>query len=895
MRGRRGTAAILLSIALLSAAAARAENALWAVGLSPGEPPRELSPEHRPKAAPEAWVLAEGGDVLALLSKDQPLPSSLSRIHPLLVTLAGPSPEAVAEVPLQWRPDGVPNLPPPFGRVMTGKGGSVTLYPPQGLGVVVWVDDPRYEPGFVRVPAGSTVASLALVPCAKPFLRVTDETGRELADASLTAIRPDALSSPISLFAAASGSPALHLTADGAGRLVLPEDHTALAGWITALGYAPLRLVSLRGISGHSCILHRADRCAATLLDGSTHSPLTSARWSVQWSPKGLPWVVLGEESSWSPRDGAVYLPHFPCTLTFQAEGHASAVLRLDGPPRNGSLRVELPAGIEIQGVVQDPQRQPVAGATVLAGDPLDAKARCAETDEKGRFTLAGIPANGGPLRLTAEADGFLPTSTGPLPLRSQKGVVIRLQTGAVVTGSLVDADTLQPIPHGKVILAPAGNQTFQPEALQAVTGEDGGFRLQGLEPGPYTLDAYARGWTSARKGITAIAAAPTDVGTIALSSRPQVTGSLSRTDGTGLSSSARVWLERKLSFHDVTSPGGLSRLDGHIGKDGRFIIRGVAEGRYLLRAADGDQRATIGPFRVEEEDKDLGDVSLRSGATLSGTLSGQEDFTGWRVELLAQSFDPAPPVQTTGQDGGFDFGTVNPGDYRLEAFSPLASQPTAMRALSLASGDRTHIVLPVDGVTVSILVEVQGQVAAGAALLVRPPSTESFDNGVVQISGPNGVMNLGLPTTSVSGQADATGIVTLTNAPTGSVQAYLSWSGMQYMAPFSIPAEPASLLTLNFQGITLQGTVSTADGRPLSGIQVTLAYEGLGASPGQSAFSDASGAFQFRGLGSGNILLSARSSSGATVSQEVTLTEASPPAPVVLVLGGSSPSKSTP
>ncbi|MGC8723018.1 MAG: carboxypeptidase regulatory-like domain-containing protein [Acidobacteriota bacterium] len=827
--------------------------------------------------------------MLALVAKGQPIPSSLSRHHPLLVTLAGPSPEVVADVPLQWRPDGVPNLPPPFGRVTTGKGGTVTLYPPQGAGVVVWVDDPRYEPGFVHVPAGSSVASLALVPCAKPFLRITDEAGRELADASLTAIRPDALASPISLFAAASGSPALHLRADGAGRVLLPEDHAALAGWITALGYAPLRLVSLRGISGHSCLLHRANRCTVSLLDGSTHRPLSTARWSVGWSPKGLPWVVLGENSSWSPPDGAVYLPHFPCALSFQAEGHASVVLRLDGPPQNGSLRVELPAGIEIQGVVQDPQRQPVAGATVLAGDPLDAGARSTETDAKGRFTLAGLPASGSSLRLTAEADGFLPTSTGPLPLRSQKGVVIQLRTGAVVTGSLVDADTLQPIPHGKVTLAPADNQPFQPEALQAVTGEEGSFRLQGLEPGPYTLNAYARGWTSASKDITAIAAAPTEVGTIALSSHPQVTGSLSRTDGNDLSSSAQVWLERKLSYHDVTSPGGLSRLEGHIGKDGRFVIRGVAEGRYLLRAVDGDLRATVGPFRVEGADQDLGEVSLRKGAALNGTLSGQEDFTGWRVELLAQAFDPSPPVETTGQDGGFDFGTVNPGDYRLEAFSPLSSQPTAMRALSLASGDKAHVVLPVDGVTVSILVEVQGQVAADASLLVRPPSSEAFDNGVVQISGPNGVMTLGLPTTSSSGQADATGIVTLNNAPTGAVQAYLSWNGMQYMAPFSIPAEPASLLTLNFQGITLQGTVSTADGRPLSGIQVTLAYEGLGASPGQSTLTGLAGTFQFSGLGAGSVLLSARSSSGATVSQEVPLAADSPPTPVHLILGGPS------
>lgn len=889
MRGRYGAAALFFSIALLFNAAARAENVLWAVGLSPAESPQRVLPEQRPKVAPEDWVLAEGGDVLALVAKGQPLPPVLSRIHPLLVTLAGPSPEAVADVPLQWRPDGVPNLPPPFGRVTTGKGGTVTLYPPQGEGVVVWVDDPRYEPGFVHVPAGASVASLTLVPCAKPFLQVTDAAGRELADASLTAIRPNALASPISLFAAASGSPALRLRADGAGRIVLPDEHTLLGGWITALGYAPLRVVSLRGISGHSYLLHRADRCAATLLDGSTHSPLTAARWSVQWSPKGLPWVVLDEDSSWSPPDGAVYLPHFPCTLTVQAEGHASVVLRLNSPPQKGSLRVELPAGIEIQGIVQDPLRQPVPGATVLAGDPLDARARSTETDAKGRFTLAGLPASGSSLRLTAEADGFLSTSTGPLPVQSQKDVVIRLRTGAVVTGSLVDADTLQPVPHGKVILAPDDNQQFQPGALQATTGEDGTFRLQGLEPGPYTLHAYAQGWTSARRDITATAGAPTDIGIIKLSSHPRVTGSLSRTDGNDLSSSAQVWLERKLSYHDVTSPGGLSRLEGQIGKHGRFIIRGVPGGRYLLRAADGDLRATVGPFRVEDADQDLGEVSLRKGAALSGTLSGQEDFTGWRVELLSQAFDPAPSVQTTGQDGGFDFGTVNPGDYRLEAFSPLASQPTAMRALSLASGDKTHVVLPVDGVTVSILVEVQGQVAAGASLLVRPPSSESFDNGVVQVSGPNGVMNLGLPTTSVSGQADATGIVTLNNAPTGSVQAYLSWNSMQYMAPFFIPAETTSLLTLNFQGITLQGSVSTADGHPLSGVQVTLAYEGLGASPGQSTLTGSAGTFQFTGLGSGSVLLSARDSSGATASQEVALTEDSPPTPVHLILGGPS------
>ncbi len=316
-------------------------------------------------------------------------------------------------------------------------------------------------------------------------------------------------------------------------------------------------------------------------------------------------------------------------------------------------------------------------------------------TDDHGVFDFSELPA--GRYTISASKAGFVQLSYGqrrplqagtPLQLldgQQLKGVDFRLPRGSVVAGSVFDEDG-EPMPGVSVRVMRyqylAGERRLTP-AGTAQTDDKGQYRVWGLMPGDYYVNAVARnfnfgppvggrgGGAGGRGGggrgapfgpapaaddEESLAYAPTYYpGVSNVNDAKPVTVALSQ-EVLDISFNLQLVHASRISGHvnnadgsEVTSgnvnligegtPGraqvGIiygSRIDW----DGSFSIANVPPGRYIMRARSNDSETpqfAAQPLTVSGQDIDDLMVIVTPGATLKGT-----------VTLLAGS-TPAPDV----------------------------------------------------------------------------------------------------------------------------------------------------------------------------------------------------------------------------------------------------------
>jgi hypothetical protein len=452
-----------------------------------------------------------------------------------------------------------------------------------------------------------------------------------------------------------------------------------------------------------------------------------------------------------------------------------------------------------------------------------------------------------------------------------------------------VDERDLAPLPEGGVRVSERTGDMSGGVLWEDSANAEGEFRLSGLLPGLYDVLAWAPRRKARSEAVTVTGAGTVDIGDVALSSHPQVSGSLVREDGSPASEEARVQLERILKAPDalVTVPPPV--LTGTVHDGGSFQIPGVAPGRYRLMASEGETRAVKNPVEVGGEDVDVGTLTLAKGASLDGLLTGNQpqDFSGWRVQLARQAFDLDAPAASCNADGSFSFSDVPPGTYRLQAFVPMRLEPAAMRTVSLAEGQGAKVTIPIDGLQLPILVQRDGLSVANAWVTISEASGQDSDEGLVAIRSAGGRVILGIPSPTQTAQTNSAGYALVNGVFPGPAQATLELDGMEYRLPFVIPDEaPSSPLTLDFAGFVLNGRVIRRDGSPVAGASVALAYQGVGAVAGNTVVTDGQGLFSFRGLGEGNVTVTTNAAAGLHGATTVVLSPGgSAPPPVTVVV----------
>jgi len=175
-----------------------------------------------------------------------------------------------------------------------------------------------------------------------------------------------------------------------------------------------------------------------------------------------------------------------------------SLPLQVSVPQAGEPLVITLAPAASVGGTVLDPQGAPVAGAKVaphvdtaqrlqrLRGDPDQAEA---VSQEDGTFLLSGLAE--GRMALEARARGFAGSEPLEVELRAGEtstGLVLRLRKGATVTGEVYGPDG-KPVSVRVMAQAPGGL-----EMSMAQSDGEGRFRLEGLDPGAWTITALLQG-----------------------------------------------------------------------------------------------------------------------------------------------------------------------------------------------------------------------------------------------------------------------------------------------------------------------------------------------------------------------------------------------------------------
>lgn len=270
-----------------------------------------------------------------------------------------------------------------------------------------------------------------------------------------------------------------------------------------------------------------------------------------------------------------------------------------------------------VHGRVLDANGTPIAGARVWAGPggegftpmPLDiepeargrgnSKIQQVETDAQGVYRFEGFEK--GPLRLAARAHGFAPraeerwTSTGE-PDQALPDLV--LAAGAVITGHVRDRAGA-PVSGAALLVSlaaatPGRNVSIPGRGIPlATSGEDGAFRIDELEVGPFKLLVDAQGYlVREEEGRTTRAGAELTELLIVLEPGYEIQGRV-RAEGAlpaGLRVSARL-TEREGEPEPGADAGPAPTSDvrarhAPCGEEGAFVLRGLRAGAsYRLSA----------------------------------------------------------------------------------------------------------------------------------------------------------------------------------------------------------------------------------------------------------------------------------------------------------------------
>jgi hypothetical protein len=413
-------------------------------------------------------------------------------------------------------------------------------------------------------------------------------------------------------------------------------------------------------------------------------------------------------------------------------------------PPRpepTGTARI---AGRLVEAV----SGKPIKGARLLLV-PLEGVAltNWKRSDGQGRFEYTSLAARRYSLRVTADRFVSLefgqvrPGETGtPIQVRDGEDfrADMKLPRASALEGTLLDEfgdaapSVLVQVARRQFV---AGRQRLMPmggRTQSAVADDRGRFRISGLDPGDYYVEALSGAYTDqnevggfaptyypgtpdsgAALPVTVTFGADTDSATFALSPAKtlSISGTMVDADGKPISGRGTLWL---------ATPDRLRRMDfllarGVTAPDGRFILRNVPQGSYTMQGfgvrppgGRGPGNLAAMPFGwqpVTVGDADLDGVVLKvtNGTFLRGKIVLDDSAAPppkpeqVRVTTYPSEFDSAPvgggpPPSVTRDDWTFEVTNMS-GVQRV--IVNVASPGWALKKITLNDFDITD--RPVD------------------------------------------------------------------------------------------------------------------------------------------------------------------------------------------------------
>lgn len=508
--------------------------------------------------------------------------------------------------------------------------------------------------------------------------------------------------------------------------------------------------------------------------------------------------------------------------VSASATGHEPAALRPRELRAGETVEVELvlaAGGRTLTGIVTD-AGGPISGARIDAAK-LGGAARRSDavastlTGPDGRYTLT-VPQ--GQLLVAASDPSYAPQSrivdVGPEGATAD----FQLVPGGVIEGIVRDERTREPV-AGAIVTARRETPAMllgERARHAATTAADGRFRFTGLRPGAYELAAHAPGRASHAPTLVGIGVAEqvTDI-EILVGSAPAIRGVVVDDSGSpapGVEVSA------------FSGPGG----GAHATSDakGAFVLEGLSPGKYML-VGRGNAFVPAGATRVElaANDVDGVKVNVRRGVRIKGHVEPRQ-VCEVKLDLEEQAMRPGQmpslvaPI-TTGDDGAFELGPVQPTAYQVSARCPSGEQGT--KRVEATAGMAGVVVEVKPGASIAgKVVDGAGKPVGGVTVMATPA------DGAERTTIINGMVTSGVQTLSA-----ATGAFELRGLAAGAYRLRVLDRGralpMKSEVKISLgPTEHETGVTLAVErpdGV-IRGVVVGPDGKPLADAWVSLHLE---------------------------------------------------------------------
>jgi len=349
--------------------------------------------------------------------------------------------------------------------------------------------------------------------------------------------------------------------------------------------------------------------------------------------------------------------------LTFRADGYLPRTMRAVRAPTEPLLEVVLRPAASVRGRVMDGDGRPIEAAKVSIdrSDDLPGVAQAeaagpggsanAVTDAEGRYVLEGLSAGSFEIRAWSPRHRASPWT----PVAVASGAAMDLPDLVLLPGETLAGRVTtvggEPVAEVRVIAGPRATRT----------GDDGAYRLEGLDPGTQTLLFRHPRYPAQQREVeihagdnrldVAFEPGQTVAGRVLAGGRP-VPG-------------LRVRLEPEDVVRGIAAA---ARSDG----DGHFRFEEVPDGRYAVGVEDPafEVGAATASVVVAGEAVEGLRIDLVATATASGAILGlaEEDLLAVRVEARNGVRRRAGEV---GHRGRYRVPGLGPGDWSLRAYLP--------------------------------------------------------------------------------------------------------------------------------------------------------------------------------------------------------------------------------
>lgn len=396
--------------------------------------------------------------------------------------------------------------------------------------------------------------------------------------------------------------------------------------------------------------------------------------------------------------------------LTARVELHA-------GRTRTGVDFVLKEGGVELTGVVKDLAGGEIEGAFVsVGGGRWGEDGRVfTRSDAEGRFSLWAAPPEA---YVSAFAEGY--TEGGRSAAVPGTFVEVFLIPESVVIGKVVWAGSGEPVAGAEVTVGgPFGGGS-------TTSGEDGMFRLEGLEPGSHKLHVSG-------DELTGMAAQKVHVG-LGETSEPVV---VEVHPAFAVRGTVLVDGQSPCSYATVRLQDRARKAERSLGSEGRedgtVLVRGVLPGTYEVTVAcDG--------FVAEDEYPDVvvADASLAGltwtvhpGRGIRGTVvdAAGKPVKGARVSARAKLSGGDPRArrssswgERTEADGSFALAGLLPGSYELSVDHdehPSPPEPTVVELPEASDLEGVELVMPASGTIAGIVRDEKGAGVGGITVML--------------------------------------------------------------------------------------------------------------------------------------------------------------------------------